>query len=244
MKVKSGVAMAMLAGWFGVSSLAVASSVDQLQYLVNRDAGWVKQQLAHRGFAKRAESDSDDAQYWWSERDQLCVKVTFDDEVESIDRVAHDECHVSGSEEGGWRRNSWNNRREHSEQDREDNGFRYGHHHHGFDRNYGNNSDDDNRDDDNRDNRRYGSHRYENHDRYDSNRGDDSGVSEEQMSRYCQGEAASKFGQRPQDIITDSAERSGNSYEVNGKYPQQGYDITFSCSFSRDGQFRGVRRTN
>lgn len=232
MKVKSGVAVAMLAGLFGFSSLAVARGVDQLQYLVNRDAGWAKQQLARQGFAKRAESDSDDAQYWWSDRDQLCVRVAFDGDVESIDRVAHDECHVSGSEAGGWRHNSWNYR-EHSAQDREDNGFPYERRHHGFEQRY-HHSDNDNR---------YDSNRYDN-DRDDSDRGDDGSVSEAQMSRYCQGEAASKFGQRPQDIITDSAERTGNSYEVSGKYPQQGYDITFSCSFSRNGEFRGVRRTN
>lgn len=238
MKVKSGVAVAVLASLIGFSSLAVASSVDQLQDLVNRDAGWAKQQLSRRGFAKRAVSHGEHAQYWWSERDQLCVRVAFEGNVASIDRVSHDECNVSGSEEGGWRQNnSWNNRyrddenrndddRDDNRYDRQDdNQFRYGRHQHGFANRY--------------DSNRYDSNRYDNH------RDDDNdGISEAQMSRYCQGEAASRFHQSPRDITTDSAERSGNGYEVNGKYPQQGFDITFSCSFSHDGQFRGVRRTN
>jgi hypothetical protein len=63
------------------------------------------------------------------------------------------------------------------------------------------------------------------------------------MQKYCQGEAAARFGQRPQNILTLPVERNGGGFTVYGQFPPEGRRVTtFECSFDHQGLFRRVAR--
>jgi hypothetical protein len=61
------------------------------------------------------------------------------------------------------------------------------------------------------------------------------------MPAYCRGEASGKFNQRPNDITTLPAERAGGGFTVYGQYPRNNPTNYFTCAFSADGQFQGVK---
>lgn len=66
-------------------------------------------------------------------------------------------------------------------------------------------------------------------------------VAERDMQRYCMGEAADAFDQRPQDILTLPVERDSGGYVVYGQYPPEGRRVTtFECHYDRSRVFRTV----
>jgi len=66
-------------------------------------------------------------------------------------------------------------------------------------------------------------------------------VSENDMPRYCMGEASAALEVRPQDILTLPVERDPGGYVVYGQYPPDGSDITtFECHFNGTGVFQTV----
>lgn len=66
-------------------------------------------------------------------------------------------------------------------------------------------------------------------------------LKQSQMPAYCRGEAAAKFGQRPQEITTLPAERDQGMFTVYGQFPPEGQNATFfTCTFSANGEFVGV----
>lgn len=67
-------------------------------------------------------------------------------------------------------------------------------------------------------------------------------VTQGQMPAFCRGEASARFNQRPQDIATLPAERSGSMFVVYGQYPQGNPTSFFTCTFSADGELVGVDR--
>ena len=62
-----------------------------------------------------------------------------------------------------------------------------------------------------------------------------------EMQRYCRGEAADKFGQRPREIATEKPDRQKNGeFTVRGRFKDHGKMQTFACTFGKRGFFRGV----
>lgn len=69
-------------------------------------------------------------------------------------------------------------------------------------------------------------------------------VSEALMRETCKSAAAMAFGQRSKHVLVLPVERTGDGYDVYGQYPEDGPDVTtFTCSFSRQGDFKHVRRS-
>jgi len=66
------------------------------------------------------------------------------------------------------------------------------------------------------------------------------GVSTDLMPRFCQGEASAKYDVRPQDLTTNMAFKSGNSYVVQGYFDGANGTTFFNCYFGLDGSFRSV----
>jgi hypothetical protein len=64
-----------------------------------------------------------------------------------------------------------------------------------------------------------------------------------EMPRFCRGEAAAKFKVRPQDIVTQSADRRDNGdYVVQGRYPARQMKMSrFTCEFDKRRVFKRVR---
>jgi hypothetical protein len=61
------------------------------------------------------------------------------------------------------------------------------------------------------------------------------------MQRYCRGEAAREFRQRPREIATEKVDRRRDgSYRVNGRFKERGKTQTFVCTFNKRGLFREV----
>lgn len=68
-------------------------------------------------------------------------------------------------------------------------------------------------------------------------------VAQQDMGRYCAGEASGAFGVRPQEISTLPLERSGGQFIVYGQYPPDGTNVTtFQCYFDGSGRFVRVER--
>lgn len=68
-------------------------------------------------------------------------------------------------------------------------------------------------------------------------------VAQQDMGRYCVGEASGAFSVRPQEISTLPLERSGGQYIVYGQYPPDGSNVTtFQCYFDSAGRFIRVER--
>jgi hypothetical protein len=68
-------------------------------------------------------------------------------------------------------------------------------------------------------------------------------VNEAVMRETCKSSAAMAFGQRSRNVLILPVERTGDGYDVYGQYPADGPDVTtFTCSFSRSGNFKHVRR--
>lgn len=66
-------------------------------------------------------------------------------------------------------------------------------------------------------------------------------VAERDMQRFCMGEAADAFDQRPQDILTLPVERDPGGYVVYGQYPLEGRRVTtFECHYDSSRVFRTV----
>lgn len=65
-------------------------------------------------------------------------------------------------------------------------------------------------------------------------------VSTADMPRYCQGEASAKFNVRPQDLTTNMAFKSGNSFVVQGNFEGNGSTTFFNCWFGLDGSFQSI----
>jgi hypothetical protein len=62
-----------------------------------------------------------------------------------------------------------------------------------------------------------------------------------EMQRYCRGEAADKFRQRPWDIVTEEVDRRDNgSYRVRGRYKDRGRTQSFVCTFNKRRVFQEV----
>jgi hypothetical protein len=62
-----------------------------------------------------------------------------------------------------------------------------------------------------------------------------------EMQRYCRGEAADKFRQRPNEIATEKPDRRNNgSYIVRGRFRERGKAQTFACTFGKRGFFQEV----
>ena len=69
-------------------------------------------------------------------------------------------------------------------------------------------------------------------------------VSPGDMQRYCQGEAAVKFDQRPGNISTRPAKHTSGGYFVHGQFPPNASNATaFECRFNADQTFRDVRKS-
>jgi hypothetical protein len=69
-------------------------------------------------------------------------------------------------------------------------------------------------------------------------------VNTSDMQRYCQGEAASKFDQRPANILTLPMEHTSGGYTVYGQFPPDGNNVTtFQCRFNSDRTFRDVSKS-
>lgn len=68
-------------------------------------------------------------------------------------------------------------------------------------------------------------------------------VAERDMLRYCQGEAAAKFGVSPQDFEMGALEKTGNgAHLAHGRYKSPGeHGVRFLCRFHPDGEFFWVR---
>jgi hypothetical protein len=67
-------------------------------------------------------------------------------------------------------------------------------------------------------------------------------VSVREMMRYCKGEAADRFRQRPGNILVLPVETTSNGYMVYGQFPPYGQNVrTFSCRFDRYRQFVRIR---
>ena len=65
------------------------------------------------------------------------------------------------------------------------------------------------------------------------------------MQRYCKGEAASRFDQKPSYISTQPVERVGKGYRVFGQFPALASNPTgFECRFNADRTLAEVRQTN
>jgi hypothetical protein len=62
------------------------------------------------------------------------------------------------------------------------------------------------------------------------------------MQRYCQGEAAAKFRQPPQEIVTYPVFAKPNGgHSVQGQFPPRGKRVTtFTCQFDPNGAFKRV----
>jgi len=64
------------------------------------------------------------------------------------------------------------------------------------------------------------------------------------MQRYCQGEAAVKFDQRPGSLSTRPVQRTSGGYFVYGQFPPNGSNVTtFACRFNADRTFRDVHKS-
>jgi type II secretory pathway pseudopilin PulG len=60
------------------------------------------------------------------------------------------------------------------------------------------------------------------------------------MPRFCAGEASAQFGERPQDITTNAAFKSGKLYVSQGWFDGSGGTTFFNCYFKADGTFIAV----
>lgn len=70
-----------------------------------------------------------------------------------------------------------------------------------------------------------------------------SAVALRDMSRYCAGEAAAAFDQRPSAITTQAPIQDQGMYSIFGQYPPSGSNPSmFICTFRGDGEFVGVDR--
>ncbi len=73
-----------------------------------------------------------------------------------------------------------------------------------------------------------------------NDRGSDK-VAVRDMSRYCIGEAAAKFGRNPRDISTEEPVKDGSRYYmVWGQFPDKSRSQQFACTFMADGHYVGV----
>ena len=70
-------------------------------------------------------------------------------------------------------------------------------------------------------------------------------VAEPKMAAFCTGEAATKLGTRPHNILTLPVEKSGGEYIVYGQSPAKGAEVTtFECKLGSDRKYQGIKITS
>lgn len=68
-------------------------------------------------------------------------------------------------------------------------------------------------------------------------------VSQQDMPKYCKGEASAKFHVRPGEIRTLPVERTGDRFKVFGQTPADGENaLFFTCAYKSNGKFLHVRK--